>query len=205
MSDGARRGELAAGLDGVHARIATACAEAGRDPGDIELIVVTKFFPVTDVRLLADLGVRDVGENRDQEAREKLTDPLLDGAGVTRHFIGQLQSNKVASVVSYADVVHTADRAKVVAALGRAAEQQGRTPRVLVQVSLDDAPDRGGADAPTSPPSPTPSPERPASSSGASWPWPRWGPTRTRRSPGCGRWRPAYSRTIRRPPGCRRA
>jgi len=146
VSDGARRDEIAIGLDGVHARIATACAEAGRDPGDVELIVVTKFFPVTDIRLLADLGVRDVGENRDQEAREKLTDPLLDGTGLTRHFIGQLQSNKAASVVSYADVVHTADRSKVVAALGRAADHQGRTPRVLVQVSLDDAPDRGGAD-----------------------------------------------------------
>ena len=128
MSDGARRDEIAVGLDGVHARIATACAEAGRDPGDVELIVVTKFFPVTDIRLLADLGVRDVGENRDQEAREKLTDPLLDGTGLTRHFIGQLQSNKAASVVSYADVVHTADRSKVVAALGRAADHQGRTP-----------------------------------------------------------------------------
>jgi hypothetical protein len=75
----------------------------------------------------------------------KLTDSLLDGTGLRRHFIGQLQSNKAASVVSYADVVHTADRAKVVSALGTAADRQGRRPRVLVQVSLDDAPGRGGA------------------------------------------------------------
>ena len=95
------------------------------DPGDVELIVVTKFFPVTDVRLLADLGVRDVGENRDQEAREKLTDPLLDDAGLTRHFIGQLQSNKAASVVAYADVVHTADRLEG----GRARSAGRRTTR----------------------------------------------------------------------------
>jgi len=141
----ARRDEIARGLDSVRARIRTACAAAGRDPADVELVVVTKFFPVSDVRVLADLGVRHVGENRDQEAREKLTDPLLDGTGLTRHFIGQLQSNKAASVVSYTDVVHTADREKLVAALAKAAEHQGRRPRVLVQVSLDDAPGRGGA------------------------------------------------------------
>ena len=141
----ARRDEIAHRLDDVHTRIATACGDAGRDPSSVELVVVTKFFPVSDVRRLADLGVRDVGENRDQEARVKLTDSLLDGTGLRRHFIGQLQSNKAASVVSYADVVHTADRAKVVRALGTAADRQGRRPRVLVQVSLDDAPGRGGA------------------------------------------------------------
>ena len=140
-----RRDEIAHRLDDVHTRIATACGDAGRDPSSVELVVVTKFFPVSDVRRLADLGVRDVGENRDQEARVKLTDSLLDGTGLRRHFIGQLQSNKAASVVSYADVVHTADRAKVVRALGTAADRQGRRPRVLVQVSLDDAPGRGGA------------------------------------------------------------
>jgi pyridoxal phosphate enzyme (YggS family) len=141
----ARRDEIAHRLDDVHTRIATACGDAGRDPSSVELVVVTKFFPVSDVRRLADLGVRDVGENRDQEARVKLTDSLLDGTGLRRHFIGQLQSNKAASVVSYADVVHTADRAKVVRALGTAADRQGRRPQVLVQVSLDDAPGRGGA------------------------------------------------------------
>jgi PLP dependent protein len=141
----ARRDEIAHGLESVHARITAACADAGRDPSGVELVVVTKFFPVSDVRLLTDLGIRDVGENRDQEAREKLTDPLLDGTGLRRHFIGQLQSNKAASVVSYADVVHTADRAKIVRALGKAADRQGRRPRVLVQVSLDDSPGRGGA------------------------------------------------------------
>lgn len=145
MTGDARREEIAHGLATVRERIATACAESGRDPGDVHLVVVTKFFPVDDVGRLADLGVRDVGENRDQEAREKLTDPLLDGTALTRHFIGQLQSNKAASVASYADVVHTADRRKLVDALASAAEHQGRRPRVLVQVSLDEAPGRGGA------------------------------------------------------------
>ena len=145
MTDDARRDQVVRGLDAVRDRIATACTDAGREAADVDLIVVTKFFPVSDVRLLADLGVRHVGENRDQEARVKLTDPLLDGTALTRHFIGQLQTNKAASVVSYADVVHTADRPKLVAALAAAADHQGRRPRVLVQVSLDDAPGRGGA------------------------------------------------------------
>ncbi len=142
-----RRAELAAGLAAVRARIATACADAGRDPHDVTLVVVTKFFPVSDVRLLAELGVTHVGENRDQEASVKLADPLLHGLDLTRHFIGQLQTNKAAAVVAYADVVHTADRPRLVRALGTAAGRTGRRPTVLVQVSLDGAPGRGGAPA----------------------------------------------------------
>ncbi|MEP6631394.1 MAG: YggS family pyridoxal phosphate-dependent enzyme [Lapillicoccus sp.] len=140
-----RRAELATGLGAVQARIGAARADAGRDPADLTLIVVTKFFPVSDVRLLADLGVTHVGENRDQEASTKLTDPLLHGLPLTRHFLGQLQTNKAAAVVAYADVVHTADRLRLVRALGTAAGRTGRRPAVLVQVSLDGAPGRGGA------------------------------------------------------------
>ncbi len=146
----ARRDELAAGLTAVRRRIAAACAESGRAPDEVELVVVTKLFPASDVRLLADLGVSQVGENRDQEAREKLTDPLLADTRLTRHFIGQLQTNKAGSVVSYADVVHTVDRRRLVDALQSAADRAHRRPRVLVQVSLDDdagAAGRGGAPA----------------------------------------------------------
>jgi PLP dependent protein len=140
-----RREEVAANLEQVRQRIETACADSGRRPEDIELIVVTKFFPVSDIVLLAELGVRNVGENRDQEAREKLTDPRLETAGLIRHFIGQLQTNKAASVVSYADAIHSVDRLRLVSALARAAAASSRRPRVLVQVSLEDAPGRGGA------------------------------------------------------------
>ena len=145
-----RRDALAHGLATVRGRIAAACAEAGRDAGEVELVVVTKYFPLSDVRLLADLGVTQVGENRDQEARDKLTDPTLADARLTRHFIGQLQTNKAASVVTYADVVQTVDRARLVTALGSAAERAGRRLRVLVQVSLaadSQAAGRGGAPA----------------------------------------------------------
>lgn len=141
-----RRAELAAGLFSVRQRIEAACADSGRRPDDIELVVVTKLFPVSDVQVLAQLGVRHVGENRDQEAREKLSDPLLVGAPLTRHFVGQLQTNKAPSVVSYADVIHTVDRPRLVRAVARAAEHAHRRPRVLVQISLHDAPGRGGVD-----------------------------------------------------------
>jgi pyridoxal phosphate enzyme (YggS family) len=130
-----RREELAAGLAGVRDRIAEACAEASRGPGEITLVVVTKFFPASDVRLLADLGVRHVGENRHQEAVAKAEE--CAGLGLTWHFIGGLQSNKAAAVAAYADVVHSLDRAKLVPGLDRGALERGRELEVLLQVSLD--------------------------------------------------------------------
>ena len=138
----ARRAELAASLAAVHARIDTAMADAGRtDP--VSLVVVTKLFPASDVDLLAGLGVTDIGENRDQEASAKVA-RLAHRELLTVHFIGQLQSNKAASVAHYADVVQSVDRAKVARALDRAAGAAGRVLDVTVQVSLDPTPGRGG-------------------------------------------------------------
>src|ERR1700710_622822 len=141
-----RREELAAGLARVRDRIAATCAETGRDPGEITLVVVTKFFPASDVRLLADLGVRHVGENRHQEAVAK-SEECAD-LDLTWHFIGGLQSNKAAAVASYADVVQSLDRAKLVSGLSRGAPEGGRDLEGLVQVSLDppDADGRSGAE-----------------------------------------------------------
>ncbi|MBV9829976.1 MAG: YggS family pyridoxal phosphate-dependent enzyme [Marmoricola sp.] len=142
-----RRAELERGLARVHERIQTACAEAGRSAEEITLVVVTKFFPASDVRLLADLGVRHVGENRHQEASGKAAE--CGELGLTWHFIGGLQSNKAATVASYADVVQSLDRAKLVRGLARGAEERGRELGVLVQVSLDPpgAEGRSGAEA----------------------------------------------------------
>ena len=92
MTD-ARRDEVEANLTAVRERIAGACARAGRSAGEVTLTVVTKFFPASDVHLLADLGVRDVGENRHQEAEAKRAE--CADLGLTWHFIGGLQSNKV--------------------------------------------------------------------------------------------------------------
>ena len=133
----ARRHELATNLGRVHDRIASACRAGGRSPDDVTLIVVTKFFPGTDIELLGELGVRDIGENRDQEARTKIAAlPVEVRRRLQVHFIGQLQSNKAASLAAYVDTVHSVDRAKVVRALDRAATSAGRDIGVLVQVSL---------------------------------------------------------------------
>jgi pyridoxal phosphate enzyme (YggS family) len=140
-----RRDELAANLADVHARIERAARAAGRDPSDVRLVVVTKTWPASDVALLADLGVTDVAENRDQEARPK--HDATAGLGLRWHFVGQLQRNKAKHVAAYADVVESVDRAELVDALDRAAAALGRTIDVLVQVDLADPPEphRGGA------------------------------------------------------------
>jgi PLP dependent protein len=141
-----RRDEVEAGLARVRERIAGACAEAGRDPAEVRLVVVTKFFPASDVRLLASLGVTDVGENRHQEAQDKAAE--CRDLGLTWHFIGGLQSNKAAAVTAYADVVESVDRVKLVAPLSRGAHEHEREVDVLLQVSLDPpgAEGRAGAD-----------------------------------------------------------
>ena len=130
-----RPDELARGLDRVRERIAGACRESGRDPDEVLLVVVTKFFPPSDVRLLADLGVTDVGENRHPEARDKMAE--CADLPLRWHFIGGLQSNKAAAVASYAHVVESVDRSKLVAALARGAHDRAEPVDCLLQVSLD--------------------------------------------------------------------
>jgi PLP dependent protein len=138
-----RRDDLAANLTALRERIAKACDAAGRSPGEITVIGVTKTFPASDVRLLAELGLTDIAENRDQEAAAKAAECAdLD---LTWHFVGQLQTNKVRSVVSYADVIHSVDRPRLVTALSREAVRAERTVRCLIQVALDEAEGRGGA------------------------------------------------------------
>jgi pyridoxal phosphate enzyme (YggS family) len=142
----ARVDELRANLRAVRARITAACSAAGRDPAEVTLVAVTKTFPAEDVRLLAQLGVGDIGENRDQEARPKHA-ACADLSALRWHFVGQLQTNKARSVAEYADVVHSVDRTALVDALAHAAERHGRSVTALVQVALDDDPRRGGAAA----------------------------------------------------------
>ncbi|MFG2072733.1 YggS family pyridoxal phosphate-dependent enzyme [Nonomuraea maritima] len=137
-----RRDEIAAGLAEVDERIAAACRAVGRGRDEVTLIAVTKTRPAEDVRILAELGVRDVGENRDQEAAPKARE--LAGLPLTWHFVGQLQTNKVRSVVEYADVIHSVDRIRLVEAISKEAVRQGRTVGCLLQVALDDDPGRGG-------------------------------------------------------------
>ena len=146
----ARIEELREGLAAVHDRIAAACATAGRDPAEVTLVVVTKFFPPADVEALAGLGVTDIGENKDQEAAGKVAElPAAVRERLAVHFVGQLQTNKARSVARYADTVHSVDRPRLVRALDkavRAARDAGERTSylpVLVQVDLGEGEQAG--------------------------------------------------------------
>ncbi|MFI1694634.1 YggS family pyridoxal phosphate-dependent enzyme [Streptomyces bobili] len=130
-----RKGELAANLAQVERRITAACTAAGRKREEVTLIVVTKTYPASDVRILSELGVRHVAENRDQDAAPKAA--ACSDLPLSWHFVGQLQTNKVRSVVGYADVVQSVDRARLVTALSKEAERVGREVGCLIQVALD--------------------------------------------------------------------
>jgi PLP dependent protein len=144
MSD-ERTAEIAGRLAVVRDRIARACAAADRAPEEVTLVAVTKTYPADDVVRLAELGVLDVGENRDQDAAPKARAVAERDVPVRWHFVGHLQRNKCRSVVEYATAVHSVDSLRLATALGEAAERAGRTIGVLVQVSLDGDPARGGA------------------------------------------------------------
>lgn len=141
-----RKTQLATNLAQVEQRIASACAAAGRKREEVTLIVVTKTYPASDVRILHELGVRHVAENRDQDAAPKAA--ACADLSLTWHFVGQLQTNKVRSVASYADVVQSVDRTKLVTSLSAAAVHGGRELGCLIQVALDaesgERGDRGG-------------------------------------------------------------
>lgn len=147
-SDPARLAVLRANLDTVNRRVSAACAAAGRSRDEVTLVVVTKTYPASDTRLLAGLGVVDVAENRDQDAAPKAEE--CSDLSLIWHFVGQLQTNKVRSVVKYADRVHSIDRLRLVEALSVEVEKAGR-PELgcLIQVALETPEDgsvhRGGA------------------------------------------------------------
>jgi pyridoxal phosphate enzyme (YggS family) len=130
----ARAATLRGNLAGVKARIAGACQQAGRAEQDVTIVAITKTWPASDVRLLCELGVRHMGENRDQEARPK-AEQCAD-LPLTWHFVGQLQRNKAGSVAHYAHVVESVDRIRLVTALDRAAVRVGRRLGACVQVDL---------------------------------------------------------------------
>jgi pyridoxal phosphate enzyme (YggS family) len=134
-----RLADLSRNLGDLRARIA-----AVRDPAGVTLVAVSKTWPASDVLLLHRLGVTDFGESYDAEAAAKAA--ALGAMGVTPrwHFVGGVQRNKARSVASYADVVHSLDRAPLVEALGAAAARAGRVVEGLVQVRFDDDPGRSG-------------------------------------------------------------
>ncbi len=149
--DGRRAAEIVAALGTLRSRLAAACAQAGRDPQAVRLIAVTKNRPAGDVAVLARLGVVDLGESKDQEARAKVAElaEVPDVPALRWHLVGRLQTNKARSVVGYAHAVHSVDRSKLARSLASAvAEHRPASPLdVFVQLSLDGDPERGGVAA----------------------------------------------------------
>lgn len=137
--------ELQANLTDVELEISQACGAAGRNREDVTLIAVTKTWPASDVDLLAQLGIKNVGENRDQEAKPKHDE--VKSTDLIWHAIGQLQTNKAKSVAAWADVVHSVDRIDLVNALAKAVSSRATPLGALIQVNLDPVPteNRGGA------------------------------------------------------------
>ncbi len=125
----------------VTSQISDAARDAGRAPGDITTIVVTKFHPAELVRELSALGVRNFGESRHQEAQPKIAE--LADLDAVWHFVGQVQSKKAKLIRGYVDVVHSVDRASLIDAL--AGDEAALPLDVFIQVNLTDDPDRGGA------------------------------------------------------------
>ncbi|MFF2849442.1 YggS family pyridoxal phosphate-dependent enzyme [Streptomyces sp. NPDC058001] len=130
-----RKAQIAANLARVEDRITAACGAAGRERAEVTLIVVTKTYAASDVRILSELGVRHVAENRDQDAAPKAA--ACSDLPLMWHFVGQLQTNKVRSVAGYAQFVQSVDRARLVTALSREAVRAEREIACLIQVALD--------------------------------------------------------------------
>ncbi len=157
---GDRESDLTHALAAVRSRLAAAAEAAGRNVAEIELLPITKFFPATDVAILARLGCRAVGESREQEASAKVAElarlaaasPRTELPSINWHMVGHIQRNKARSVARWAHTAHSIDSARLVTALDKAVAKalaEGRRPRplrVYVQVSLDGDVSRGGAD-----------------------------------------------------------
>ena len=137
--------ELAQRYNQIVQQVTSAAAESGRNASDITLVVVTKNHPAQLVFDLISLGARDFGENRDQDASPKAQEVLSASSESMRwHFIGQLQTNKVRSVLEYADLIHSLDRESLLVELQKRTVGRAKPLGVFIQVNLTQDPARGG-------------------------------------------------------------
>ena len=137
--------ELAQRYNQIVQQVASAAAESGRNVSDITLVVVTKNHPAQLVFDLISLGARDFGESRDQDASPKAQEVLSASSESMRwHFIGQLQTNKVRSVLEYADLIHSLDRESLLVELQKRTVGRAKPLGVFIQVNLTQDPARGG-------------------------------------------------------------
>jgi PLP dependent protein len=138
-----RAEEIRSNVGALEARIAAACARAGRARSAVRLVAVTKVFPASDVAHAIAAGMTDVGENKVQEARDKR--PSVTGSA-RWHLIGHLQSNKAKDAVRLFDVIQTIDSVELAERVARYAESEGKRQEVLVQVNVGNEEQKSGAD-----------------------------------------------------------
>jgi PLP dependent protein len=131
-------------LDEVRGAIRRAAALAGRTPGEVTLIAVSKTHGAEAIRPLIEAGQRDFGENRVQEAQAKWPALRAEAPDVRLHLIGRLQSNKAADALALFDSIHSVDRPSLVEALAEAMTKTGRRPECFLQVNIGDEPQKGG-------------------------------------------------------------
>jgi hypothetical protein len=134
---------LGARVADVRARIARAADRAGRDPASVRLVAISKTYSAEHIRAAVDSGLTDFGENKVQEALQKIDQTA--GLPIRWHLVGHLQSNKAKKVGARFDVVHSIDTADLIARLDAAASSQRRTIDLLVQVDLKGEPTKHGA------------------------------------------------------------
>jgi pyridoxal phosphate enzyme (YggS family) len=135
---------IAERLAEIRARIAAAERAAGRMPGAVRLIAVSKTFGAEEIRPAIAAGEKVFGENRVQEAKGKWPALIAETSGIELHLIGPLQSNKTRDAVALFDAIHTVDRESIAAALAKEIARQDRRPRLLVEVNTGAEPQKAG-------------------------------------------------------------
>ncbi len=131
-------------LAAVRQDIAQACREAGREPGSVALVAVSKTFGVDAIEPVIAAGQRLFGENRVQEAKAKWPALLARHPGIELHLIGPLQSNKAREAVALFDAIHSLDRPSLAEALAKEIARQGRTPLIFVEINTGGEPQKSG-------------------------------------------------------------
>jgi PLP dependent protein len=131
-------------LTGVRSDIAGACRDAGRDPGSVTLVAVSKTFDAKAIEPVIDVGQRVFGENRVQEAKAKWPALRDQHPGIELHLIGPLQSNKARDAVAMFDAIHSLDRPSLAEALAKEVARQGRNPLLFVEINTGGEPQKAG-------------------------------------------------------------
>lgn len=134
--------EISENLAVVEERIAIALQQSNRRREEITLIAVTKFFPLSDLEILYGLGLRNFGENRDQEGSAKASELPSD---ISWHFQGQIQSKKIPSIIEWARVIHSLDSLEHGKKFNQRLSELGQSREFFLQVNLEpERSDRGG-------------------------------------------------------------